>query len=392
MFAFTYLQGLKLPNFKTPNTGAICDYMFLVSFAYDYTGKKINGLNFTGSDFSNVISAKGMFMGYNLALPSDKLSDASINLGNNEFSNAADVSWMFAFTSVNLDLTNVKMKNIQNADYMFAFYGISPFSRYQAIVKEEEEDIFAYYASIKMPASTTTPAFTFAEGASTNYMFLLTLAGDPAKFKEGKTATPQTLDLGFMDTQNVTSMTGMFMLSAPSFELAKLNTKKVTSTKLMFAGYGFIPILNLVTGDSSIGMDSLPKLNFPASASTGNFKLIGNCDTRYMFSCFIEYPGIDDTKKEFKNFDLSGIDVSQLTNFKLMFAFGLGVCNFDLSSWDITKAKNLDMMFLGYGLLARLDAADNLFFDCPASGRMLKLPTALPSAPTTSSESYCSAS
>lgn len=299
---------------------------------------------------------------------------------------------MFAFTSTNLDLSDITMNNISNADYMFAFFGIAPYSRFEGVRAFSMEKALAYYTSIKFPTFKDKALFSFAEGATTNYMFLLTLAGDPAKFKEGLTHTPQSINLNIMDTQNVSSMKGMFMLSCPSFDLTKLNTTKVKSTMFMFAGYGLIPVFNLAAGDSGLGFDYLPSLDFPVSATEGSFKLIGDVDTRFMFSSFVEWPGIDDKSKELKNFDLSGIDVSKLTNFKLMFALGLGICNFDLSNWDISKAKNLDMMFLAYGLFSRLDAEDSLFFECPASGRMLKLPKKLPAAPATSSEGYCSAS
>ena len=392
MFAFTFLHGVNLPNFATPQTGANCDYMFLFAHVNKIQDKLVKGLDFTGSDFSNVVSAKGMFMCYDIVFPAEMLSQATLNLGINSFSNLANASWMFAFASINLDLSGVTMSNIKNADYMFAFFGISPYSRIDAIVGKNIEDSMAYFVSIKMPTYKDKALFSFAEGASTNFMFLLTLAGDPAKFKDNLTHTPQSINLNFMDTQNVTSMKGMFMLSCPSFDLSTFNTKKVKSTMLMFAGYGFIPVLNLASGASDIGLDYLPSLVFAETAAQSNFKLIGDVDTRFMFSSFVEYPGFDDVKKELKNFDLSGIDVSQLTNFKLMFALGLGICNFDLSNWDISKAKNLDMMFLGYGLLSRLDAEDSLIFECPASGRMLKLPQELPSAPSNPSEGYCSAS
>ena len=50
------------------------------------------------------------------------------------------------------------------------------------------------------------------------------------------------------------------------------------------------------------------------------------------------------------------------------------------------------MMFLGYGAFARIYADNDKLIPCPFSGKQLKLPTALPSAPKTASEGYCSAS
>lgn len=391
MFAFTLIGGIKIPAFKTVATGSVADYMFCFAHVFDFdaTTKMIKGLDFSTSDFGNLTSAKGMFFAYNLALPVTLTKDASLKFGTNTFTKLSNTSWMFAFTSTNIDLSGTKMTNIKNADYMFAFAGLYPFSRIQSVVKKAD-GMLSYYSSIKLPESATDPAFKFQTDATTNYMFLMTFAGDPDEFDdEHMTNTPQTINLDFLDTQNVVSMKGMFMLSCPSYELEKLNTAKTKSTMLMFAGYGLLPVINLATNSEGVETTNLPVLTFAEKDKT-NFKLIGDCDTRYMFSCFVELPSIDRTG-HFQNFDVSGIDVSALTNFDSMFAFGLGIFNFDLSAWDISKAKKLDKMFMGYGLLARLCIHRGSPL-VPASGKQIKLPAALPVAPSSESEGYCSAS
>lgn len=332
MFAFTLISGMKIPAFKTASTGAVADYMFCFAHAYDIDAstKAVKGLDFSSSSLGNLTSAKGMFLGYNLALPATLTKDASLKFGSNNFSKLSNTSWMFAFTSTNIDLSGAKMTNIKNADYMFAFAGLYPFSRIKSAVMKDD-GVLSYYSSIKFPESSTDPAFKFQTDATTNFMFLMTLAGDPEKFDDNhKTNTPQTINLDFLDTQNVVSMKGMFMLSCPSYELEKLNTTKTKSTMLMFAGYGLLPMLNFSKSSERVETTDLPVLKFAEKDKT-SFKLIGDCDTRYMFSCFVELPGID-RQGHFQNFDLSGIDVSALTNFDSMFAFGLGIFNFDLST------------------------------------------------------------
>lgn len=92
MFAFSFLHGINLPAITTPDTGAICDYMFLFAHTNEMQDSVINGLDFTESDFSNVTSAKGMFMCYNIVFPAVMLSKATLNLGANTFSKLTDAS------------------------------------------------------------------------------------------------------------------------------------------------------------------------------------------------------------------------------------------------------------------------------------------------------------
>lgn len=100
MFAFSFIQGLKIPSFKTVASGTVCDYMFLFAHSYDYGSvssefnatKENKGLDFSGCDFKNTISAKGMFLGYNFVLPSNLIKEATLKFGTNNFSNVLDVS------------------------------------------------------------------------------------------------------------------------------------------------------------------------------------------------------------------------------------------------------------------------------------------------------------
>lgn len=239
---------------------------------------------------------------------------------------------MFAFTSTNIDLSGAQMHNIQNADYMFAFTGLAPYTRIFNIVNKRGNKAMGYFTYLNLPKVTNEDQlpFTFAQGSTTNYMFLMTLLGEPGTFdtEEHMTLTPQEESLDFLDTSNVVSMKGMFMLSSANYDLQKLNTTNVKSTMLMFAGYGLFGAVFAAAQDK-IDLNYFPEIKFPATKTNTKFKLIGDCDTRYMFSFFIEFPGISD--KKYGNFDLQGIDVGELTNFKSMFAFGLGIFNFDLS-------------------------------------------------------------
>lgn len=220
-------------------------------------------------------------------------------------------------------------------------------------------------------------------------MFLFTMSGQLDKKGITKvpyaTYYPSELSLDFLDTSNVVNMESMFMLAQNSFKLEQLDTSKVTSTKKMFTAYGFISMLNYKSREK---IDYAASLTFAKTNS--KFKLNGACDTSYMFSLFLALPDIEmvDKKPVPTYFGLSGIDVSNLTNFNSMFAFGLGVFNFDLSSWDLSKAKNMDKMFLGYGMLARL-SFDFDMIPFSFMGKQLKLPKKFPVVQT--GEASCSA-
>ena len=175
-------------------------------------------------------------------------------------------------------------------------------------------------------------------------------------------------NLNFLDTSQVTNMSGMFYncYRLTSLDVSEFNTSNVTSMSYMFAGYrltsldvsGFNTSKVTNMSDMFAGCSWLTSLNV-SSFDTSNVTSMGS-----MF----------EDCSELTSLDVSGFNTSKVTNMSYMFAGCSWLTSLNVSSFDTSNVTSMGSMFEGCSELTSLDASgfntsnvtsmSSMFADC----------------------------
>lgn len=368
MFAFSAARDIMLPMSLNTADDATMNAMFMHTNIY-HQGTSAYGnaalmFDASGINFSKVASTASMFKGFNFIMAQyvsfvyddvveqNYIFGSSINFGSQEFSKCADMSSMFELCPLGVDMSNVTAKNVKNMNRMFTLSGFSYLPIKNIIQRFGNEAarrtsimmiaIGAYFTEIKLPSGSST--FKTVEGATCDYMFTGAKSGNlNYPYEPITTATanpfyniatfsiiPAEIDISFIQTVNVSSMEGMFMLYSGSVDLTSINLTNCVNTKKMFDGYGLMSLFNL-SFYQDISARTLPSFMdiFSEVKWPSTLKFNSNCRTDYMFTMYLARP--NKTEDGYR-FDFSFMDVSNLKRFDYMFCNGLGLFNYDLSA------------------------------------------------------------
>lgn len=331
MFTLASFNDIKLPRnssekkFKIAQ-GADLSYMFFLSLSSQkqlniYTRKYFRTMDLSFMEISNASNLRSMFFGYCL-IDGYVNYQGLIKLGDQTIDLCQDMSHMFEFSGMGVDLSGVNTANVKKLDRMFAMMGYG--GRFD-VERTPEGGIgiettvplsfYAHQLILPEPDSEGGAAFKLAEGATSNFMFAGTYTGNfenPIHERDYFVSIyPTEINTGFMESSKVKSMEGMFMLTSCSVNLQGFDTRKSESLKMMFMGYGAIPFLALNDNrEIKRGVDTMSKLTFDTKA-VSKFKICTNTKVAFMFSAVFAQP--DSVSKGI--IDLNSINVSDVKNF-----------------------------------------------------------------------------
>ena len=269
-------------------------------FAYS---NKLKSLDLSTFDTSNVTNMTRMFY------CCDALKD--INLSGFDTSKVIYMSYMFSYTAVeSLDLSSFDTSNVLYFDCMFSM------ARYLSSV--DISDTFVTSKAIDISGMFNCTGF-------------------------------ETLDLRFMDTSNVTDMSGLFWYSQKlkTVDLSSFNTSKVTDMSSMFG------VTSLTSFDFS---------NFDTSHVTDMSSMFYECEklitldlTKLVTDNVENMSGMFSWCKNLESINLSGFNTSNCTNFYGMFNSCYALKTLDVTMFDTSKATTMGGMFAGCRSLTSLD-------------------------------------
>ena len=156
--------------------------------------------------------------------------------------------------------------------------------------------------------------------------------------------------IGNLNTNNVTSMAGMFYgcRALTYLNLSMFNTVNVTYMTNMFYGCRALTGLNLSTFDTS-NVTNMGSMFYGCSALTGlNLSTFDTSNVTNMGSMFYGCSALT-------NLNLSGFDTSNVTNMGSMFYGCSALTNLNLSTFDTSKVTDMQSMFYGCSALTNLN-------------------------------------
>lgn len=160
-----------------------------------------------------------------------------------------------------------------------------------------------------------------------------------------------SLDLSWLDTGNMTDMSGMFYYceKVKRLDVSEFNTVKVTNMSNMFNSCRALTSLDVSNFDTSnvtdmsymfsslyYAIQNLDLSNFNTSKVTDMSQMFGYC-------------------RGLKILNISNFNTSNVTNMSYMFYDCSGLSNIDVSSFDTSKVTNMSDMFSGCDALTSLD-------------------------------------
>ena len=216
-----------------------------------------------------------------------------------------------------------------------------------------------------------------------------------------------SLDVSNFKTQNVTSMRAMFSRcsSLTSLDVSKFNTDKVTNMSGMFGRCSNLTSLNVSNFNTANVTDMLAmfyKCNSLTSLDVSKFRTQNVTDMGSMFEGCSNLTSLDVSKFDTQNVtsmwamfhtcsSLTSIDVSKfntekVTNMRGMFFQCYSLTFLDLSNFDTQNVTNMYGMFYGCVNLATIYASDKFVTtacseDCEIFGNCKKLVGAVPYDP-----------
>ena len=205
---------------------------------------------------------------------------------------------------------------------------------------EANKKIVAPEDSSNLLAINTATSITGLENLDTSKVVNM------ANFFRGTSVS--SLDISSLNTSNVTNMTGMFggTQNLSTIDISTLNTSNVTDMSYMFSNSN-INTLDLSGLDTSNVTDMSYMFNYSQNLTSVNLKNIDISKVNNMTLMFSYTTSLS-------TLDLSGLDASSVTSMNLMFA-GSGINSIDLSNFDTSSVKDMGLMFTGTENLENLD-------------------------------------
>ena len=161
-----------------------------------------------------------------------------------------------------------------------------------------------------------------------------------------------SIDLTYLDTSNVTDMSGMFSYcpNLTDLTLGDMDTSNVENMSEMFFGCSSLTSLDV----SSFNTSSVKSMSFMfarcralETLDLSSFDTSNVRGTAYMFyRC-----------SNLKTLDLSSFDVSNVDSMQYMFSDCSALTSLDISGWNASKVKNVYYLFNNCSSLTDLDTA-----------------------------------
>ena len=172
----------------------------------------------------------------------------------------------------------------------------------------------------------------------------------------GESESLTNLDLSSFDTKSVTDMAFMFQYckSLTSLDLSSFDTRNLTIMYGMFDGCESLTSLDLSSFDTRnvtdiVGMNGL----FEGCKSLTSLDL-SSFDTRNVTTMRSMFSGCE----SLTSLDLSSFDTRNVTNMGSMFSSCKSLTSLDLSSFDTKNVTNMDRMFLFCNSMTRLNLSN----------------------------------
>ena len=255
-----------------------------------YTVNKINSLDLSNFDTSNVTDMSYMFMGN---------QSPDINLSGFDTSNVVDMSYMFwgASSLTGLNLNSFNTSNVTNMGGMFDYAKSLINLNIDNFNTSKVTDMNYMFSNTKSLKSLNLKKFNTSNVISMSYIF------------SGSGLT--SLDVSNFDTSKVKYMDSMFAgLNLNSLDLSNFNTGNVTNMSYMFSSvtlsnldlrsFNTLKVTNMESMFSFTNINNLNLSNFNTSNVTD------------MSSMFSNYKN--------KTLDLSNFDFTNVTDVRTMFA------------------------------------------------------------------------
>ena len=200
-----------------------------------------------------------------------------------------------------------------------------------------------------------------------------------------------SLDLSHFNTQNVTNMPGMFdgCRRLTSLDLSHFNTQNVTDMSNMFAGCSVLPSLDLshfntqnVTDMGGMfvgcsGLTSLDLSHFNTQNVTDMGGMFAGCsgltsldlshfntqNVTNMGGIFANMGGMFAGCSGLTSLDLSHFNTQNVTNMRGMFSYCSGLTSLDLSHFNTQNVTDMRGMFDGCGALTTINS--DTAWQCP---------------------------
>lgn len=164
--------------------------------------------------------------------------------------------------------------------------------------------------------------------------------------------TVTTVDLGNLDTSNVTNMSSMFYncYSMTNLDFGNLDTSKVTDMNSMFS--------------RCYGMTTIDLSKFNTACVTDMSKMFNGCSklntldvTNFDTSKVIYMQSMFESCRNITTLDLSRFDTAYVTNMSSMFAYCQTLTNLDLSNFNTACVTDMSSMFNYCQKLTSLDVS-----------------------------------
>ena len=213
--------------------------------------------------------------------------------------------------------------------------------------------------------------------------------------------------IGYLNTENVTSMRAMFSgcSSLTSLNVSKFNTENVTDMSNMFYGCNGLTSLDVSKFDTRNVTDMsfmFSGCNGLTSIDVSKFNTDKVTNMRGMYHCCYSLTSLELSKFDTRNvidmgymfgscnnltsIDVSNFDTQSVTNMDFMFFQCYSLTSLDLSNFDTQNVTNMYGMFYGCVNLATIYASDKFVTtacseDCEIFGNCKKLVGAVPYDP-----------
>ena len=162
----------------------------------------------------------------------------------------------------------------------------------------------------------------------------------------------KSFDLSKLDTRKVTNMSSMFYncTALTTLNLSSFDTANVTDMGYMFYGCSALTALDLSSFDTQNATNMSMMFNNCGALTALD---VSSFDTRNVVSMY----GMFDRCKALTALDLSSFDTSSVVNMNSMFFSCGALTALDLSSFDTGNVTNMGIMFEGCSALTSLDVS-----------------------------------
>ena len=322
LFMNTSITSIDFDNLNTTSAGGMSSM---------FESASISRFNLKNLNTSNVKGMSRMFY------KATGLSTLDVSLW--DTSQVTDMSYMFYEASTTtLDLTGLDTQNVTNMKYMFAYADIDnlKISTFNTANVKFMDHMFYLNESSSLDLSN----FNTQSVTDMSYMFY-------------KTKYLSTINLLNFNTQNVTNMSYMFAYTGlTSLNLSNFNTQNVTDMSNMFDEATQLTTINL----SNFNTSNVTNMRYMFADTTN----LTSLDLRHFNTSNVKIMNYMFTNSGISTLNVSGWNVTGLTNAIYMFSGVQNLTTLDLSSWNASSLRYISNMFNGATNLKTIKAPKNI--------------------------------